>query len=544
MAFSRREFFGATAAAGLGSLVRHEGHEEHEEHEEHEGQEGQPASPARRVFLHGVASGDPLTDSVILWSRVTAPAGATPDVVWEVASDAAFKRIVLRGTTATGEARDFTVKVDATGLRPATTYYYRFQALGEQSPVGRTRTLPASNAERLRIALASCSNYPYGYFNVYGRIAQRADLDAVLHLGDYFYEYANATYGDGTPYGRVSSPNRELVALVDYRTRHAQYKTDPDLQEAHRQHPFIVVWDDHEIANNTWRDGAENHHPDRGEGSFVWRRASAVQAFFEWMPIREDRATRQPRIYRSFPFGGLADLIMLDTRLIDRDAQPARREDIPAIDNPARSIMGRTQEQWLFNEFAESKRAGVRWQLLGQQVMFAPLSLPGATALSVDTWEGYRPSRQRVMDAIKDQNLSNVIVLTGDVHSSWAYDVPLNPWDGYDASSGRGTVAVEIVTPAVTSPSGFGTPVQAAQRIEKLVKERPHLRYVEGLHRGYVVLDVTRERAQADWVLVPTVSERSAIEQFDKGFVTVAGSPHLVAAQSPAATKPSADPAP
>jgi alkaline phosphatase D len=531
MAFSRREFFGVTAVASLAGLVRTEG-------------AGQPAPAARRVFVHGVASGDPLSDSVILWTRVTAPAAATPDVTWELASDAAFRQVVLRGTTTTAAVRDFTVKIDATGLRAATTYYYRFRALGEQSPVGRTRTLPASNAERLRIALASCSNYPYGYFNVYARIAQRADLDAVLHLGDYIYEYANATYGDGTSYGRVSAPDREIVALVDYRTRHAQYKTDPDLQEAHRQHPFIVVWDDHEIANNTWRDGGENHDPERGEGAFIWRRASATQAFFEWMPIREDRATRQPRIYRSFAFGGLADLIMLDTRLIDRDEQVGRREDVAIIDDPARSLMGRTQEQWLFNEMAESKRAGVRWQLLGQQVMFAPLSLPGASSLSADTWEGYRPARQRVMNAIRDQRLENVIVLTGDVHSSWAYDVPVNPWDGYDAGSGRGTVAVEIVTPAVTSPSGFGTPQQAAQRVEKFVKERPHLRYVEGLYRGYVVLDVTRERAQADWYYVPTVSERNSTEQFGKGLVTQAGTPHLVAADSPATTRTSADPAP
>ena len=534
MSLNRREFLGVTAAAGLAGIVR---------------VEGQPVRSARRVFLHGVASGDPLVDSVILWTRVSAAPGAapsvSPEVVWELASDPKFTRVVLRGTTTTGAARDFTVKIDATGLRPATTYYYRFRALGEQSPIGRTRTLPQSDAQRVRLAIASCSNFPYGFFNVYARIAQRADLDAVLHLGDYIYEYANGTYGDGTKYGRISSPNREIISLGDYRTRHAQYKSDPDLQEAHRQHPFIVVWDDHEFANNTWRNGAENHNPDRGEGAFVWRRAAAAQAFFEWMPIREDRATRQPRIYRSFPFGGLADLIMLDTRLIDRDEQSEKSDAVAIVDNPARSIMGLAQEQWLFNELAESKRAGVRWQLLGQQVMFAPLSLPGATAVNTDTWEGYRPSRQRVMDAIVSQKLSNVVVLTGDVHSSWAYDVPLNPWDGYDASTGRGTVAVEIVTPGVTSPSGFGTPQQAAQRVEKYTKERPHLRYVEGLHRGYVVLDVTRERAQADWFFVPTVSEKNSSEEFDKGFATVAGNPHLVKVDTAVATKSSAaDPAP
>jgi alkaline phosphatase D len=536
MGFSRRAFLGATTAAGVAGWVRSV---------EPSSLVEQAMRQERRIFRHGVASGDPLSDAVILWTRISAPAGATPDVLWEIAADAAFKQVVVRGTTTTGEWRDFTVKIDATGLRAATTYYYRFRALGEQSPIGRTKTLPASNAERVRLALASCSNYPYGFFNVYARIAQRADLDAVLHLGDYIYEYANGTYGDGTKLGRASEPNREIVALSDYRVRHAQYKSDPDLQEVHRQHPFIVVWDDHEVANNTWREGAENHNPDRGDGGFVWRRAVAAQAFFEWMPIRQDRATRQPRIYRSFNFGGLADLIMLDTRVIDRDQHVARREDVAAVDDPNRSIIGRAQEEWLFSELAESKRAGVRWQLLGQQVMFAPLSLPGTTTLSTDTWEGYRPSRQRVMSAIADQKLSNVVVLTGDVHSSWAYDVPNNPWDGYDASSGRGTVAIEIVTPAVTSPSGFGTPEQAAQRVEKMTKERPHLRYIDGLRRGYVVLDVTRERAQADWYYVPTVNEKSTAEEFGKGLVSVAGAPHLVPAGSPATPKPTAaEPAP
>lgn len=525
MQFSRREFLETTAAAGIAGMF-------------------QRGTVARRVFRHGVASGDPLADSVILWTRITAPAAATPEVAWEVAADAAFRRIVLRGAAQTGAERDFSVKIDANGLRPATTYYYRFLALGERSPIGRTKTLPVSSVERVRLAVASCSNLPFGYFNVYRRIAQRADLDAVLHLGDYFYEYENGRYGDGKPYNRIPAPDREIIALVDYRTRHAQYKADPDLQEAHRQHPWIAVWDDHEIANNTWREGAENHQPDRGEGAFSARREAAVRAYFEWMPIREDRATRQARIYRTFPLGGLADLIMLDTRLIDRDEQAPRREDIAIVDNPSRSVLGAAQEQWLFAELAESKRAGVRWQLLGQQIPFAPLSLPGATPASTDTWDGYRPSRQRVIDAIRERKLSNAVILTGDVHSSWGYDVPINPWDGYDATSGRGTVAVEVVTPSVTSPSGFGTPAEAARRIERYRKERPHLRYVDGELRGYAIVDLTRERMQADWYYVPTVTAKNDTESFGKGLVSVAGSPHLVDAATPASPKSSADPAP
>jgi alkaline phosphatase D len=519
MGISRREFLSTSAAAGLAGLVRFE---------------SQPVAQARKIFRHGVASGDPLADGVILWTRITAAQTATPEVVWEVAPDTSFKNQVLRGRTVTSALRDFSVKIDATGLKPATTYYYRFETLGERSPVGRTKTLPASGAERVRLAIASCSNYPYGYFNAYARIAARADLDAVLHLGDYIYEYENGRYGDGKPYGRISDPDREIIALSDYRTRHAQYKSDPDLQEAHRQHPWIVVWDDHEVANDTWRDGAENHQPDRGDGGWLARRDAAVQAYFEWMPIREDRATRQPRIYRTFNFGGLADLVMLDTRVIDRDRQPPRRDAVDIADDETRSLLGRAQEQWLVRELAESKRAGSRWQLLGQQVMFSPLSVPGAATQSVDTWEAYRPSRQRLINTISDLKLPNVVVLTGDVHSSWGYDIAPNPWDGYDPATGRGTLGVEIVTPAITSPSGFGTPAEAPPRIEKLKKERPHLRYLEGLLRGYVVLDVTRERVQADWYYVPTVSEQTAAEQFGKGLVSVAGRPHLTEVSAPA----------
>jgi alkaline phosphatase D len=513
MQISRRSFLVGATASGAAPFVR---------------LDAQSSTP-RRVFLHGVASGDPLTDRVILWTRVTSVRGG---VRWEVARDAAFSRPVASGLAQTGASRDFTVKVDAGPLAPGTTYFYRFEALGERSPIGRTRTLPAADVRRVRLALVSCSNLPFGYFNVYRRIAARADLDAVLHLGDYIYEFPNGVYGDGTKYGHEPRPPREIVTLADYRMRYAQYRSDPDLQEVHRQHPFIVAWDDHEFANNTWRDGAENHQPDKGEGDFALRRAAAVRAYLEWMPIREDRSTRQPRIYRSFAFGDLADLIMLDTRLVDRDEQAANRESIPVIDDPKRSLLGRAQEEWLFAELAGSKRAGTTWQLLGQQVMFAPCSLPGANSISIDTWEGYRPGRQRVMDAIAAQQLRNVVVLTGDVHSSWGYDVPQNPWDGYDAATGRGTLAVEIITPAVTSPSGFANE-GGAERMEAARRARPHLRYLEGLHRGYVVLDVTRERAQADWYYVPTVITRTRLEEFGKGLITEAGRPHLIEASGP-----------
>ena len=489
---------------------------------------------ARKVFRHGVASGDPLSHGVLLWTRVSgASPSARPMVRWEIARDQAFRQVAGRGETATDASRDFTVKVDVAGLQPGVTYYYRFETAGERSPVGRTRTLPAGNVGRVRLALASCSNLPFGYFNVYGRIAARADLDAVLHLGDYIYEYPNKQYGDGTAFGRVPAPDKEIVTLDDYRTRHAQYKSDPDLQEAHRQHPWIVVWDDHEVTNNTWRDGAQNHQA--GEGEWIARRTAAVKAYFEWMPIREDRSTRQIRIYRSFAFGSLADLIMLDTRVVDRDQEAPRREQLEIIEHPARSLLGRAQEAWLFGELSQSRRQGVRWQLLGQQVMFAPMAPWGQPSANKDAWDGYRPARNRVLDFLADQQLTNAVVLTGDVHSSWAYDVAKDPWTSYDPRTGRGATAVEIVTPSVTSPSGWGDPAAAEERRRTLLASRPHLKWADGLSRGYVVLDVTREAVQADWYFVPRIDVRVAEEAFAKGFRTEAQRPHLVEVPAPAA---------
>ena len=277
---------------------------------------------------------------------------------------------MTRGELQTGAARDFTVKVDAVGLEPGTTYYYRFQAnKASGRRLAARERFPPNDVSRVRLGVVSCSNLPQGYFNAYACLANR-DVDAVLHLGDYFYEYANKQYGDGTALGRIPAPDKEIVSLQDYRERHAQYKADPDSQEVHRQHPFIVTWDDHEFANNTWWGGAENHTP-ATEGDWVIRRAAAVQSYYEWMPIREDLQTLTPRIYRTFRFGDLATLFMLDTRLVGRD-QEVDREDLAALASPSRSLLGAAQEDWLARELAESVRNNTRWNVLGQQVMFAP----------------------------------------------------------------------------------------------------------------------------------------------------------------------------
>jgi alkaline phosphatase D len=462
--------------------------------------------PSQRLFTHGVASGDPLGDRVILWTRVTPPptrsATGPIDVQWVIASDEKLQQVVARGAAPAAMERDFTVKVDAGGLGPGRTYYYGFTAGGERSPIGRTKTLP-DRADRLRMASVSCANYPAGYFNVYRCLANRPDLDAVVHLGDYIYEFANGRYGDGSASGRVPLPPGEASTLTDYRNRYATYRSDIDLQEAHRLHPFIAVWDDHESANDAWSGGAGNHDPVK-EGRWETRLAAAYRAYLEWMPIRE---SADPRIhlYRSFRFGNLADLVMLDTRGL-RDQQ-AGGGDARMLADPARSLLGAAQEAWFFDQLRTSQRIGSRWRVIGQQILFTPLSPPGFPVANPDVWDGYAPARARVFDLLASEKITDVAVLTGDIHSSWAMDVATNPWTGYDPATGAGSVAIELVTPAISSPPLFAS-AELKQRAALLRPLARHLKYLEGEHRGYVLLDVTRDRLQADWYHVDDVSRR------------------------------------
>jgi len=489
-------------------------------------------SAAAKTFAHGVASGDPLTDRVILWTRVTT-ANAAADVNWKLATDPGLNKVVASGAVRTGAARDFTVKVDAGGLDGATTYFYAFESLGERSPIGRTRTLPADHVERLRLAVVSCANYPDGFFNVYGRIAARSDLDAVVHLGDYIYEFENGRYGDGSRFGRVPRPDHETVTLADYRLRYATYRTDPDLQEAHRQHPFIVVWDDHELANNAWREGAANHQPET-EGAWTDRRAAAYRAYVEWLPIRE-QAGLVPRLYRSFRFGRLADLVMLDTRsLRDRQVAP---DDLSGLVNPQRTIMGAAQEAWCFDELRQSQRSETTWRLLGQQVMFTRMTPESRKVYTADSWDGYQAERDRVLDFLKSERVKDVVILTGDVHSSWAMDVPRTAWDGYTARTGEGSLAVEFTTPAISSPPIFASGGDERERAAALRVMLPHLKFMDGAHRGYVLLDVTTQRVQADYFFVPKVTERTDAESVAASLVNERGSSHLVAGSAASPTQ-------
>ena len=482
------------------------------------------SDPALRLFTHGVASGDPLTDRVILWTRVTPPAvrSATGpiDVRWQIASDEKLQQIVGGGAAQAVPDKDFTVKVDAGNLRPGRTYYYAFTAGGERSPIGRTKTAP-DRPDRLRFASVSCANYPAGYFNVYRCLANRQDLDAVIHLGDYIYEFANGRYGDGSASGRVPLPPGEASTLEDYRSRYATYRSDVDLQEVHRLHPFIAVWDDHESANDAWSGGAVNHDPSKG--SWTERLAGAYRAYLEWMPVREAKDTGI-HLYRSFRFGDLADVIMLDTRGL-RDQQ-ALGTDPKALADPARSLLGAAQETWFFDQLRASQRAGSRWRVIGQQILFTPLSPPGLPVANPDLWDGYAPARNRIFDVLANDKITDVAVLTGDIHSSWAMDVPRNPWTGYNPTTGTGSVAVEIVTPAVSSPPFFAS----AELRERAAKLRPlvrHLKFLEGEHNGYTLLDVTRDRIQAEWYHVETVAQRSDKDSKAASFVCEHGSSRL-----------------
>ena len=492
-----------------------------------------PTSP----FQHGVASGDPLENSVVLWTRITVRHPRKPvKVKWVVATDPNLNHRVDAGVTVTGPARDFTVKVLARRLNPATTYYYRFFALGEASKVGRTRTLPVGDVERLRLGMVSCSNWPFGFFNAYALLAQREDLDAILHLGDYVYEYANGEYGDGsllTP-ERIPMPNWEMVTLSDYRTRHAQYKTDPDLQECHRQHPFITIWDDHEFADDAFRGGAENHQPET-EGSWKARKAAAQQAYFEWMPIRSRR------IYRRFQFGNLMDLIMLDTRVLGRDEQASGPDDILTLADPKRSLLGRRQEQWFFRELSRSQERGATWQVVGQQVMFGQLEVPPGdpillpidqrppVPLNVDQWDGYAPARDRVFKEIQEIGTSNLVVLTGDIHTSWGQELSKNPYDPavYDPQDpDRVSHGVEFVCPGVTSP-GITDPEAARLAEVTALRTQPHLSFANFEKRGYILLDIDGSRTQAEWYFMDTVTERLASETFGGARKTDAGTNRL-----------------
>lgn len=523
MAIDRRGFLKASAAqaAAVGLLASgcaktHPG--------------ADPVARGVNPFRHGVASGDPLPDRVILWTRVSPHAdrlGEPIETHWWIARDPLGLDVVAGGAVEARPDRDYTVKVDATGLEAATDYYYGFLTRTGLSAIGRTRTLPRGEVENVRLAFASCANYPQGFFNAYRCLAERGDLDVVLHLGDYLYEYGNGEYGDGTALGRVPDPVHEAITLVDYRRRHATYKADRDLQAAHARHPWITIWDDHESANNSHPLGAENHDP-ATEGDWSIRKLAAIRAYHEWMPIRELPTGH----FRHFRFGSLLDLIMLDTRLHGRDPEVAQRDVLAAAD-PGRTLLGADQEQWLFETLSDSERSGTIWRVLGQQIMVSPVSFDGVD-FNPDSWNGYRGSRDRLLAHLGAEGVDNVVFLTGDVHSSWVFEVPA-PSD----SPGSVACAVELVTPAVSSPALGSTGVWEERRA-RLHARTPHLKYSNFDDHGFVVLDVTPARVRAEYLYTESPKTSSGISWCGAAFEVASGTNRVERVESDRCPGPTA----
>lgn len=428
-------------------------------------------------FYHGVASGDPLSDAVIIWTRITPDDFTTPvPVSYKMATDTSMSNVISQGSMLTDASVDYTVKFDVTGLNPDTYYYYEFEALGQRSVRGRTKTAPTGVIDSLRFALVSCANLESGFFNVYQAILERNDVEAVLMLGDYIYEYEEGGYSPNSNVDRIFDPTHETITLDDYRLRYSVYHMDRSLQQLHQNFPWICVWDDHESANDSYNNGAENHNA--GEGLWNDRKMAAQKAYFEWLPIRA-KAPNNYEIFREFEYGNLLDLFMVDTRLHGREEQGVNQSD------PNRTMLGQDQYDWLTSEL---KSSTAQWKVLGNQVVFAPITVFGVP-INDDAWDGYPAERQNLLDSITTNNIQNFTVLTGDIHTSWAFDI----------ENGNNNAGVEFVTPSVTSP---GVPINGGSI---LMIENQHLKFVELTRKGFVILDMNTQRIQADWFYVNTI---------------------------------------
>ncbi|MFF5478813.1 alkaline phosphatase D family protein [Streptomyces sp. NPDC012935] len=505
------------------------------------------ALPAKAVdaapaFLHGVASGDPLPDGVLLWTRVTPAPEATPgsglgpdtEVSWVVARDKSLMNIVAKGSTTARAASDHTVKADIRGLEPATDYWFRFSAGGTDSPVARTRTAPAANASvaGLRFGVVSCANWEGGYFASYRHLAARSDLDAWLHLGDYIYEYGTGEYGTRGKSVRQHAPTHEILTLADYRTRHGQYKTDTDLQALHSKAPVIAIWDDHEIADDTWSSGAKNH-TEGAEGAWAARQAAAKQAYFEWMPVRPAIAGTT---YRRLRFGKLADLSLLDLRSFRSQQVTVGNGD---VDDPDRTLTGQAQLDWLK---AGLKSSDTTWRLVGNSVMISPFAIGSLTAdllkplakllglpqeglaLNTDQWDGYTDDRRELLAHLRSNAIRNTVFLTGDIHMAWANDVPVDAGT-YPLSA---SAATEFVVTSVTSDNlddivkaPEGTISAIASPIIRAANR--HVHWIDTDRHGYGVLDITAERAQMDYYVLSDKTKQSATASWARSYRTRSG---------------------
>ncbi|OYX67260.1 MAG: hypothetical protein B7Y88_00355 [Sphingomonadales bacterium 32-64-17] len=516
---------------------------------------------SRGSFTHGLASGDPLPEAVILWTRFVAEGQAFAVLRWEVSEYEDFRSIAASGETSTTGAQDWCVKVDASGLKPDGRYFYRFVSASGASPTGRTRTAPLRGREPLTVAGFACSNLTMGHFRAYADAAARDDIDLCVHVGDYIYEGAMSSARRSPDHvaGREWLPDRELVIYTDYCQRYASYRADPDLQELHRVKPFVVVWDDHEFANDAWREGAQAHQH-LSEGSWKVRYQAAARAWFDWMPVRVHPG--QPyRIHHRLQWGELAHITMLDTRLL-RDNQPLNfathlagyaeagdatfaREALriwhEVMGASDRSVLGFEQERWLDRQLAQSRESGAVWQILVEGSVLGRWGMPaegidwlpaeasdaerlqrlievraGALGLPYDTplWNGFPTARERLLASCAREG-RNVFAFGGETHTGWYFDLP----GGHD-----GPAAVEAALTAVTSSNSLRTADRTSRdRAESLIAFNPELAWCDVNHWGYTVVRFTPIAAEAEHVGFASIADPLAPVALRQRLVAEAG---------------------
>ena len=501
-------------------------------------------SPATVEFAHGVAAGDMTPTSAIIWTRWDgAKSGAAPvDLNWDVCLSSDITSPVKVGTVTAGPQTDYTAKVDVTGLTPGQDYIYRFSKGTAASSAGCFSTLPEGSLDSLRFAVVSCCNWESGFFNVYDHIAKDESFDAVLHLGDYFYEYGPDGWGGdaGQDLGRVHAPAKELLTLSDYRMRHAQYRTDPALQAMTAAHPLLPIWDDHETANDSWAGGAQNHN--ESEGEWAARKAAALKAYYEWMPVRAPEG-RPEDMYKSYSYGDLLTLVTVETRLSARaepinidlytkdmssleDAERFRKE---VLNVPGREMMDPAQTDFIIDAFSKSKASGQPWRLMANQVILGKIHTAdlgpyvkeenilameadwpavrdfvknSAFALPVypDSWDGYPWAREQFYSALSDADINDILVVTGDAHEFWANDLT----DDTGVKMGVELGVTSVTSPTLKSYFGDDTPDYSLL----VTQNNKDVRYYNAMHNGYIDLEFTKAKASAKLVTVDTVLSR------------------------------------
>lgn len=486
--------------------------------------------PRLAPFYHGVASGDPLPDRVILWTRVTTDEPVVYGI-WRMATDSLFTQDLHEGTFSTDATRDYTVKVDAPGLSPNTTYYYEFEALGKRSVRGRTKTTPVGNTGSYRIVFLSCGDMTTGYFNVLSRITERNDFDAIYHLGDYIYEYQSDKYLTSGLKVRDTEPAQEIIELADYRTRYSAYRLDPEMRKMHQQYPFIITWDDHETANDSYKDGSANHTPST-EGTWQDRKTGAAQAFHEWMPIRANDSGSPLEIQRSFDIGDLATFYLPETRLTFRNKQEGIYGLSPELDHSGRGMLDPNQFNWLKSGLQQSQ---AQWKVLVSPVTFSTLILSRFPDFrNPDLWDGYPYQRRQLLNFLANNNIGNFVTISGDYHMAFAMDIPLNinnvfNLSNYDPATGAGSIGVNFV----------GTSYSAALCCRNTDTEvwrdrNPHMKYVNVAFKGYNVLDITPEKVTCDYFYVNTTDyPNTEPDWHDASWCVEDGGGHLVPCAGP-----------